>query len=184
LGADVVSVAPFPPLFFSFPLVVLFLAHLAGRLRPVFVGAIIFIFGGAIQTGCRNREMMLAGRFFAGFAIGMLSMLAPRECRALPPGKEGRRGGKGSDADLETRYAGWLGTVVYQSEIGESGRPPAQKGRKRRGGLTAVFGGGWLNSAPIYPRSIDYSAAGERSGSVVIWDQDQKTGMRALQYHP
>lgn len=30
-----------------------------------------------MQTGCRNREMMLAGRFFAGFGIGMLSFLAP-----------------------------------------------------------------------------------------------------------
>ena len=47
------------------------------RRSAIFVGAIIFIFGGSIQTAARNREMMMAGRFFAGFAIGMLSMLAP-----------------------------------------------------------------------------------------------------------
>ena len=47
------------------------------RRHAIFVGAIIFIFGGAIQTAAMNREMILAGRFFAGFAIGMLSMLAP-----------------------------------------------------------------------------------------------------------
>jgi predicted MFS family arabinose efflux permease len=41
-------------------------------LRPVFVGAIIFLLGGVLQTAAVNREMMLAGRFFAGLSIGML----------------------------------------------------------------------------------------------------------------
>ena len=43
----------------------------------IFVGAIIFLLGGILQTAASNREMMLAGRFFAGLSIGMLSLLAP-----------------------------------------------------------------------------------------------------------
>ena len=42
------------------------------HVRAVFVGAIIFLLGGILQTAAANREMMLAGRFFAGLSIGML----------------------------------------------------------------------------------------------------------------
>ena len=34
-------------------------------------------FGGALQTGAQNMDMMLAGRFFAGFGVGILADLAP-----------------------------------------------------------------------------------------------------------
>jgi MFS family permease len=30
-----------------------------------------------LQTGARNMDMMLAGRFFAGFGVGILADLAP-----------------------------------------------------------------------------------------------------------
>lgn len=47
------------------------------RRSAIMAGAIVFIFGGSIQTAAQNREMMMAGRFFAGFGIGMLALLAP-----------------------------------------------------------------------------------------------------------
>lgn len=36
-----------------------------------------FRLGGALQTGAQNMSMMLAGRFFAGVGIGIMSDLAP-----------------------------------------------------------------------------------------------------------
>ncbi|PWN27522.1 MFS general substrate transporter, partial [Jaminaea rosea] len=53
------------------------LADRFSRRFAIFISSLIFIFGGALQTGARNREMMLAGRFFAGYGIGSLGMLAP-----------------------------------------------------------------------------------------------------------
>ncbi|CAO1636529.1 unnamed protein product [Parajaminaea phylloscopi] len=47
------------------------------RRSAIFVGALIFILGGVLQTAAMNRETMLAGRFFAGMGIGQLGMLAP-----------------------------------------------------------------------------------------------------------
>lgn len=41
------------------------------------IGAATFILGGALQTGANGREMMMAGRFFAGLGVGQLSLLAP-----------------------------------------------------------------------------------------------------------
>ncbi|PWN48034.1 general substrate transporter [Violaceomyces palustris] len=53
------------------------LADRFSRRSTIFVGSIIFLLGGCLQTAAKNREMMLAGRFFAGLAIGVLSMMAP-----------------------------------------------------------------------------------------------------------
>lgn len=39
---------------------------------PVSVAGAIFLLGGVLQTVCKNRETMLAGRFFAGVGIGEL----------------------------------------------------------------------------------------------------------------
>lgn len=47
------------------------------RRSAIMVGAIIFLLGGVLQTAAQNAGMMMAGRFFAGVGIGMLSMLAP-----------------------------------------------------------------------------------------------------------
>jgi sugar porter (SP) family MFS transporter len=41
------------------------------------VGALIFLLGGALQTGATNKEFMMAGRFFAGVSIGQLALLVP-----------------------------------------------------------------------------------------------------------
>lgn len=45
----------------------------------VVVAGVIFIIGGTLQTACNGKEMMLAGRFFAGMGIGFLGVLAPRK---------------------------------------------------------------------------------------------------------
>lgn len=36
------------------------------------VAAITFLVGGILQTAAQNKEMMMAGRFFAGMGIGQL----------------------------------------------------------------------------------------------------------------
>jgi predicted MFS family arabinose efflux permease len=42
-------------------------------LKVVTIGAVIFLLGGVLQTATPNKEMMLAGRFFAGMGIGALA---------------------------------------------------------------------------------------------------------------
>lgn len=41
------------------------------------VAAVLFLVGGTIQTAAINKEMMMAGRFFAGMSIGGMCMLVP-----------------------------------------------------------------------------------------------------------
>ncbi|KAG8878213.1 hypothetical protein FRB98_006314 [Tulasnella sp. 332] len=53
------------------------LADRYGRRLAILVGSIVFLLGGTLQTAAQNKGMMLAGRFFAGFSVGMLSQLAP-----------------------------------------------------------------------------------------------------------
>lgn len=48
-----------------------------GRRKAIIFGCLVFLLGGALQTGARGIEMMMAGRFFAGWGIGNLAMLAP-----------------------------------------------------------------------------------------------------------
>ncbi|KAJ6573225.1 general substrate transporter [Mycena sp. CBHHK59/15] len=56
---------------------VAYLADFLGRRITIQIGAAVYIIGGALQTGARNMDMMLAGRFFAGFGVGIMSDLAP-----------------------------------------------------------------------------------------------------------
>jgi sugar porter (SP) family MFS transporter len=53
------------------------IADAFSRRVAITVGAVIFLVGGVLQTAATNKEMMMAGRFFAGVAIGQLSLLAP-----------------------------------------------------------------------------------------------------------
>lgn len=53
------------------------LADAFSRRLAIMIGALVFILGGVLQTAAQNQGMMMAGRFFAGVGIGMLSMLAP-----------------------------------------------------------------------------------------------------------
>lgn len=41
------------------------------------MGSLIALIGCAIQTGAINVGMLIAGRFIAGFSIGVLSMIVP-----------------------------------------------------------------------------------------------------------
>ncbi|KAF8152579.1 general substrate transporter [Crassisporium funariophilum] len=56
---------------------VAYFADSLGRRVTIQIGAAIYIVGGALQTGAQNMDMMLAGRFFAGFGVGIVSDLAP-----------------------------------------------------------------------------------------------------------
>jgi len=56
---------------------VAYAADYFGRRITIQIGAAVYILGGALQTGAQNMDMMLAGRFFAGFGVGIMSDLAP-----------------------------------------------------------------------------------------------------------
>jgi MFS family permease len=51
-----------------------------GRKRTVFIGAVISTLGCALQAGAVNIPMMIAGRFIAGIAVGLLSAVVPMYC--------------------------------------------------------------------------------------------------------
>jgi len=48
-----------------------------GRRGTIVSGAVVFMLGGALQTGARSIEFLWAGRFIAGFGIGALVMIVP-----------------------------------------------------------------------------------------------------------
>ncbi|KAG7440991.1 general substrate transporter [Guyanagaster necrorhizus] len=56
---------------------VAYAADILGRRKTILLGGLIYILGGALQTSAENMDMMLAGRFFAGFGSGIMSDLAP-----------------------------------------------------------------------------------------------------------
>ncbi|KAL4257067.1 major facilitator superfamily protein [Pleurotus pulmonarius] len=56
---------------------VAYFADKFGRRITIQIGAAVYILGGALQTGARNIDFMYAGRFFAGFGVGIMSDLAP-----------------------------------------------------------------------------------------------------------
>ncbi len=51
-----------------------------GRKKTVFIGACISVLGCALQAGAANIGMMIAGRFIAGIAVGLLSAIVPMYC--------------------------------------------------------------------------------------------------------
>jgi len=61
-----------------------------GRKRTIQIGAAICIVGCAIQTGAVNSGMLIAGRFIAGWSIGVLSMIVPMyQAEISPPHARG-----------------------------------------------------------------------------------------------
>ncbi|KAJ3746192.1 major facilitator superfamily domain-containing protein [Lentinula detonsa] len=56
---------------------VAYFADTLGRRNTIQIGALVYMLGGALQTGARNMDMIWAGRFFAGFGIGIMADLAP-----------------------------------------------------------------------------------------------------------
>jgi len=48
-----------------------------GRRLTIVIGGIIFILGGALQTGAANLGFLWSGRFLAGLGVGFLTMIIP-----------------------------------------------------------------------------------------------------------
>lgn len=48
-----------------------------GRKKTVLIGAIIFLVGGALQTGAQNLGYLYSGRLIAGLGVGFLVMIIP-----------------------------------------------------------------------------------------------------------
>ncbi|EEA20597.1 MFS sugar transporter, putative [Talaromyces marneffei ATCC 18224] len=48
-----------------------------GRRWTIAIGSLIFCLGGGLQTGAQNISYLYTGRFFAGFAAGILTMIVP-----------------------------------------------------------------------------------------------------------
>lgn len=48
-----------------------------GRRKTIVIGALICLVGAILQAAARNLAMILVGRIFAGWAIGLLSMAVP-----------------------------------------------------------------------------------------------------------
>ncbi|KAJ6494293.1 general substrate transporter [Mycena sanguinolenta] len=101
---------------------VAYAADFFGRRVTIQIGAAIYIFGGVIQTSAQNMSMMLAGRFFAGYGVGIMSDLAPLyQAEIAHPSIRGR---------LTTLQQFMLGIgafvaswVTYGCSAGLSGRP-------------------------------------------------------------
>ncbi|KAG7562239.1 hypothetical protein FFLO_02325 [Filobasidium floriforme] len=67
-----------------------FTANKIGRKRTIQLGSLIATVGCAIQTGAINVGMLIAGRFIAGLAIGVLSMIVPLyQAEISPPHARG-----------------------------------------------------------------------------------------------
>ncbi|KAI7889136.1 general substrate transporter [Mucor mucedo] len=60
-------------------------AEILSRKRTIIIGSLIFIIGGALQTGANGYAMMVVGRFVAGLGIGALSMIVPLYQSELAP---------------------------------------------------------------------------------------------------
>jgi MFS family permease len=65
-------------------LAVSWLADALGRKKTVFIGGCISAFGCALQAGAATIAMMIAGRFIAGIAVGLLSAIVPMYCVIIP----------------------------------------------------------------------------------------------------
>lgn len=61
-------------------LAVSWLADIFGRKKTVFYGGCISTFGCALQAGATTIAMLIAGRFIAGVAVGILSAIVPMYC--------------------------------------------------------------------------------------------------------
>lgn len=67
-------------------LAVSWLADSLGRKKTVFIGGCISAFGCALQAGAATIAMLIAGRFIAGIAVGLLSAIVPMYCVSASTG--------------------------------------------------------------------------------------------------
>jgi MFS family permease len=47
-----------------------------GRKWTIFIGSMVYLLGGALQTGAQNLNMLWAGRWIAGLGVGFLVMIS------------------------------------------------------------------------------------------------------------
>ncbi|KAF9873843.1 hypothetical protein CkaCkLH20_08577 [Colletotrichum karsti] len=52
-------------------------AHMLGRRLTIFIGALVSLFGCALQAGAINMTMLIVGRFIGGVAVGQLTSTIP-----------------------------------------------------------------------------------------------------------
>lgn len=90
------------------------------RRTAIVSSGIVFLLGGSLQAGAQSRGMMLAGRFFAGFSIGMLGVLAPLyQSEIAHPSNRGRLGATFQlFIGIGAFVAGWIGYGCAQAQPG------------------------------------------------------------------
>lgn len=79
-----------------------------GRRMVIFIGGLLATLGGALQGGAITIAMLIAGRFIAGFAIGLMSATIPVYCSEIAPPRI-----RGSLASMQQWMIG-LGIMVAQ----------------------------------------------------------------------
>ncbi|KAJ5105833.1 hypothetical protein NUU61_003180 [Penicillium alfredii] len=79
-----------------------------GRKMVVLIGGLLASFGAALQGGAVTIAMLIAGRFIAGLAIGLMSATIPVYCSEVAPSRI-----RGSLASMQQFMIG-LGIVVAQ----------------------------------------------------------------------
>lgn len=57
-----------------------------GRKMVILIGGLLASFGAALQGGAVTIAMLIAGRFIAGWAIGLMSATIPVYCVRFYPG--------------------------------------------------------------------------------------------------
>ena len=55
----------------------LYYSHTLILLIAIIIGCIIYLVGGALQTGAQNLNYLWAGRWIAGLGVGFLVMIVP-----------------------------------------------------------------------------------------------------------
>ncbi|KAI9928982.1 hypothetical protein ASPWEDRAFT_128614 [Aspergillus wentii DTO 134E9] len=66
-------------------IVVSYLSDPFGRRLVMFIGGLLAAFGAALQGGAVTIAMLIAGRFIAGLAIGLMSVTVPVYCSEVAP---------------------------------------------------------------------------------------------------
>ncbi len=62
-------------------------AHNLGRRWTIMIGALVSVFGSALQAGAVNMAMLIVGRFIGGFAVGQLTSTIPLYAAELSEAK-------------------------------------------------------------------------------------------------
>jgi MFS family permease len=98
------------------------LADKFSRRIGITVYAVVFILGGTLQTAAPNKEMMMAGRFIAGFSIGGMCLLVPLyQSEISLPRFRGRL------TTLQQFFLGWgaflAGWIAYGCTRNQYGKP-------------------------------------------------------------